>query len=182
MTEADDKKRTMFANQAMILTELFSVKFKDTILHGTLPRVPRIQPSDVETTDGGKQARNPITLLPVSGDRSASLVCGWVDVGASKAEIRNYTLVYQAFRKRLGMAPDFKKEEYEAFVEEMQTFFTSQQIDSVILEAGPEEIDGTEEIRLRAAQEDDGPSPLIALLLGAAAVAAVLAGAYFFLK
>jgi hypothetical protein len=182
MTDADDKKRTMFANQAMILTELFAVKFKDTILHGTLPRVPRIQPSDVETTDGGKQARNPITLIPVSGDKSASLVCGWVDVGASRAEIRSYTQVYQAFRKRMGMAPDFKKEEYDAFVGTMQEFFTSQKIETEVLEAGPEEEAANEEITLRATQDVSGPSPLVALLIGAGAVAAVLAGAYFFLK
>jgi hypothetical protein len=177
-----EKKRTMFASKAMILTELFSVKFNDTILHGTLPRVPRILPSDVETTDGGKQARNPITLVPVSGDKSASLVCGWVDVGASKSEMRSYTLVYQAFRKRMGMAPDFKQPEYEAFVDAVRAFFDTQQIETTVLEGSGDQAANTDEVRLRGANAEDGPSPLLALLVGAGAVGVVLAAAYYFLR
>ena len=56
-------------------------------LDGTPPRTVYMEAPNVETTGGGKQARQSVLLVAADGRKEPPLVVGFIDVGASNARL-----------------------------------------------------------------------------------------------
>ena len=116
--------RTMFASKALQMHALFGARFKKEHIGSKLPRRVKVQEIDVETTGGGKQARMSVTLI-AEGQPSANLVCGWIDVGASKVRMRSHATLVKMYEHKLGKPLEISKEEYQKFLNDAQAFVTS---------------------------------------------------------
>ena len=120
--------RTAFANKAFVLSEMFNAKFRNTHFSGAVARVVKVFPPETESTGGGKLARESIALVPESEKASgSSIVCCWLDVGQSCAELRSFSVLADRHRERFGdLSFDLNKEEYESFVEEAKEFLANE--------------------------------------------------------
>lgn len=116
--------RTMFASKALEMNALFGARFKKEQIGSKLPRRVKVQEIDVETTGGGKQARMSVTLV-AEGQPAANLVCGWIDVGASKVRMRSHATLAKMFENKTGNALELSKDEYQKFLNDAQTFVNS---------------------------------------------------------
>jgi len=116
--------RTEFASAALHITSIFAIRFKDTQVGEKAPRRVLVQEMDVETTGGGKQARVGVTLVPVSekGAGGRPLVCGWIDAGAKRVQMRSYATVSAIFRTQNKRFFDLPEAEYQKFIEEARGF------------------------------------------------------------
>lgn len=116
--------RTMFASKALQMNALFGARFKKEQVGSKLPRRVKVQEIDVETTGGGKQARMSVTLI-AEGQPSANLVCGWIDVGASKVRIRSHATLVKMYEQKAGKSLEITKEEYQKFLDDAKSFVNS---------------------------------------------------------
>lgn len=123
----EKEARTAFAHKALELSALFMIKFGQRAFAGTPTRALHVQPPE-ESTGGGKQAREPIALVPAGGAPGGSLVVGWMDVGENIAELRSWRVLAAMHQQRFGQALDLPQAEYDAFVEEARRFFTEEAI------------------------------------------------------
>jgi hypothetical protein len=112
----DKKAMTAFAQQALATSELVSAKFANTTFTGPVPRAVKVVAPNVESTQGGKQARESINLVPTDNDPSRTITCGFLDVGLRSAEIRSYAALNMLHRQRHSQALDLHQSEYEKFV------------------------------------------------------------------
>ena len=116
--------RTMFASKALQMNALFGARFKKEQVGSKLPRRVKVQEIDVETTGGGKQARMSVTLV-AEGQPSANLVCGWIDVGASKVRMRSHATLVKMYDSKVGKSLEISKEEYKKFLDDAKSFVNS---------------------------------------------------------
>ncbi len=114
----NNPKMTMFANQAMIVATAVAGKFASKEFGVEVKRKLRIDEPEGMSTDGGRKARQPLTLVPISGQAPA-LVAGWLDVALSEAELRPYGVIANKYQARYGMPPDITKEDYTRFLSEL---------------------------------------------------------------
>lgn len=121
------QKRTQFASKALVIAELFAAKFASTQFSATVPLTVRMQEMDVETTDGGKQARTAI-MLQQQGHASGGAVLGWVDFGQDLVELRTFAVIDQVNKNRTGQGIGVPRTEYDQFLADARAFFTAQQL------------------------------------------------------
>ena len=117
---------TSFAQQALAVSDLIQMKFKATRFGGTVPRVVKVQAPIVESTGGGKQARESIVLAPENGDINGAIVCGFVDVGLRAAEIRTHAALANVYQQRFKTPIDLSQADYDKFMTEAQQFLGSE--------------------------------------------------------
>jgi hypothetical protein len=117
---------TSFAQQALVVSDLIQMKFKSTRLGGSVPRVVKVQAPIVESTGGGKQARESIVLTPENGDNNGAIVCGFVDVGLRAAELRTHAALANTYQQRFKTPLDLSQSDYDRFMEEAQQFLGSE--------------------------------------------------------
>lgn len=160
--------RTAFASKALELSEMFMVKFGRRSFAGAVPRVVKVEAPD-ESTGGGKQAREPISLVPAGGAPGGTLVIGWMDVAENRAGMRAYHVLAEMHRQRFGKNLDLPRAEYDSFLDEARRFFTEEGIPLQLLEdvpAPPPARPGTGEASLAATSSSTGVSlALVALLV-----------------
>jgi hypothetical protein len=130
---ADDPNRTVHAQQAFELTEVFHYKFGHLFFGQARPRKLKILEPELSTA-GGKRARQSLVLIPDDGD-SGNLVIGWLDAPARTAELRSFNVVRQQFQARFNSEIDIKREEYDALIDDLRGFLKIQKIDHKIVEA-----------------------------------------------
>lgn len=109
---------TVMAHQAVNVAELLNRGLhKKTICKD--PRHIEVTEPSGPSTQGGKRARQSITLVPISGEGGV-IMCGWLDVAQREAELRDYDEVSAQFKQRFGQRFDATREEYEKLMGELR--------------------------------------------------------------
>jgi hypothetical protein len=175
---------TAFAQAALAISDVLSMKFANTRFGGSIPRVVKVQAPQVQSTGGGKQARESIVLLPESGDTTQALTAGFIDVGLRAVELRTYAAVAGPHLQRFGRALDLPKAEYDAFIGELKAFFGPQGYVIKVIDVADQEAKASRVQQAEAAASKSGGVPATAIIAVAAAVVVVLGAvaAFFALR
>jgi hypothetical protein len=112
----EKKAMTAFAQAALAASDLIMQKFHETKFQGKVVRIVNVEAPNVESTGGGKQARESIVLRPENGDQSQSVTCGFLDIGLRSCELRSYGTVNMQHKQRYNSATDLIQAEYDAFL------------------------------------------------------------------
>src|SRR4051812_18260133 len=115
----EKKAMTAFAQAALAASDLIMQKFAATKFSGTATRSVYVEAPNVESTGGGKQARESIVLRTENGDPAASITCGFLDIGLRSCELRTYAALQVIHRQRHQTAFDLHQSEYDKFVAEL---------------------------------------------------------------
>ncbi len=130
---ADDPNRTVHAQQAFALTEVFQYKFSHVVFGQKRPRRLKVLEPDVSTA-GGKRARQSMVLVPDEGD-GGTLVIGWLDTPARTAELRSFNVVRQQYQARFNTEIDLERDAYDALLDDLRSFLKIQKIDLRIVDS-----------------------------------------------
>jgi hypothetical protein len=130
---ADDPHRTVHAQHAFELTEVFQYKFAHIIFGQARPRRLKLLEPE-QSTAGGKRARQSLVLVADDGD-GGNLVIGWLDATAKSSELRSYNLLRQQFQARFNQDIDLKREEYESLLDDLRSFLKIQKIELKTVDA-----------------------------------------------
>jgi hypothetical protein len=125
-------QRTVHAQEAFKFNDVFGFKFQVLTFGAAVARRVKLSPPEM-STDGGRKARQPITLVP-DEEGGRSIVCGWVDVPRKIAELKSYNVASEQFQARYGAAIDMTREEWEKVVAEINGFFRIQQIETTVVD------------------------------------------------
>ena len=152
-----DPSRTVHAQQAMEITDLFSYKFGALRFGQSTPRRLKLQEPDGPSTAGGRQARQSLVLIP-DGEAPQTTVLGWVDSVQRRGEIKSLAALGQHYRQRFDDALDLEVAEFDRMVAELRGFLKIQKIDLVMAEAPPAPLPRP---RAPAPQPDRGPVGMV---------------------
>jgi hypothetical protein len=110
-----DPKRTQVAQSLVDFGKYFDTIFARTRVGGAIPLRPVLVVPEDMSTDGGKRARQSVTLQPeVPGP--AALTVGWIDIPGRQAMMRTYNAVASMQRQRFPGRPfDVDRGSYELF-------------------------------------------------------------------
>jgi hypothetical protein len=122
----EKKAMTAFAQAALAASDLITTKFANTKFTGPTTRVVRVDAPQVESTGGGKKARESIVLRPETGDPSAAITAGFLDVGVRACELRSYAALNAAHRARFQNALDLHQSEYDKFLGELTSLLEAE--------------------------------------------------------
>lgn len=128
--------RTAFASKALELSDMFMIKFSRRAFGGAVPRAVHVAAPE-ESTGGGKQAREAISLIPAGGAPGGTLVIGWMNVAENRAELRTYDVLAEMHRLRFGNALDLTQTDYEGFLDEARRFFSEEGIQLELASEAP---------------------------------------------
>lgn len=120
MTNEQKKAMTAFAQAALAASDLINTKFAATKFSGNTTRIVKVEAPKVESTGGGKQARESIVLRPETGDPAGAVTAGFLDVGLRSCELRSYAALNAAHRQRFGTALDLHQSDYDKFLGELK--------------------------------------------------------------
>lgn len=176
--------RTFFAGQAITMSDLFYARFNNLRFGGTSLRYAHVQEIDVESTAGGKAARMAIVLLPegADGTHPDKIVCGWLDVGQKKADVRNYAVMSQVFQEKFHKAMDCPEEEYEKFLTALKEFVADTGMTLNIISAPPKSAGSALASKQAPAKSGGGGGAIIWVVVGLVVVASVGAALFFVLS
>ncbi len=132
MTE--DPHRTLHAQQAFELSDVFAFKFGAVRFGTRRPRRLEMSRPDGPSTSGGRQARQNLVLAPTEADGTSPIVVGWVDSGARRAELRSFRTLGKQFQARHGRGIDLEADAYGQLEEELSGFFGMQGIDLAVVD------------------------------------------------
>lgn len=118
--------RTAVASEGLRVGAMLMMQFKDVRIGSAIQKALRVMDPE-QSTQGGKQARQPIALVATGGE-AVSLVFGWMDVAARQSAFKDYDAVAQTFSQRSGMQVDFSRVEYEQVVGGVVAYLQSQGI------------------------------------------------------
>ncbi len=135
MMVQQEPSRTVHAQQAFELGDLFSYKFNALRFGKKRPRRLVLNSPDGPSTAGGIHARQSMAL--VDDETSESMVMGWIDVGKKKAELRSYEAVAAQYQQRFSQKIDLEAAEYQRCYEELTGFLKIQKIEPEKVEAAP---------------------------------------------
>ncbi len=114
--------RTQFAMKALDMSEMFQVTFGDFRLSGTTPYAPELTVPEGQSTAGGAQATQSITLTP-DDPAAGTLVAGTVNGAANTAELRGYPYLEATFKMRYGKKRmGIPAGSYQKFLEQAKQF------------------------------------------------------------
>ena len=131
----DDPERTEFAQQAYDFADLFAYRFNRQPYGRNRVRRLRLTEPDGPSTAGGRQARQPMLLVPDRGD--GNLVLGWIDTTQRLAEIRTYDALKEQFKARFSMPIDLERTAYDQLRQDIDSFLRIQKIDVRVTAALP---------------------------------------------
>lgn len=116
----ENKAMTAFAQAALAASDLVKTKFASTRFSGAVTRTVNVEAPQVESTGGGKQARESIVLKAENGDSGQAIAAGFIDVGLRAAEVRSYTAIAMLYQQRHKTGLDLPEGEYNKFLAELQ--------------------------------------------------------------
>lgn len=177
----EKKAMTTFAQQALAISDLVGMKFRSTRFAGAVPRSVQVKPPMMESTGGGKQARESIVLAAENGDTAQNIVAGFVDVKLRAVEMRTYGALAAMHRARFKMSLDLSQPDYDRFLGEAKEFFESEGfIFKTTDEAPTAPARGSTEAAMQRPASGGGMGLYIGL--GVVALGAAAAAAWFMLK
>lgn len=156
---------TAFAQATVAARDLIETKFASTCFTGAIARRVRVDAPVVESTGGGKQARESIVLKADGGDPAHNIACGFLDIGLRGCEMRSYAALNMLHRQRFNSALDLFQSEYDKFVGELKVMLEAEGFAFKMVEA--------EELRAKAgpgAEKSSGSGAMFALGLVAALI------------
>jgi hypothetical protein len=130
---SEQPNRTLHAQQAFELADLFAYKFGPSAFNG---RRLRLMEPDGPSTAGGKLARQSMVLV-ADDPEGTNVVIGWVDAPAKQGELRTFAVLAQQFQARHGRALDLDRQRYEALTKDIETFLKIQKIELKRIESAP---------------------------------------------
>lgn len=170
-------KRTMMAQQALEVSDLLNMRFASMLVGQAPHKRLLVNAPDGPSTDGGKRARQSITIAPADNSGGAALMCGWLDVAQKKAELRTYRVMSEQSEQRYHRPFDVTSAEYDGLLREAQSLLKLQGYDVHVFD----ELAGAQAARVSAVSpqpvaEEGGAKPVVIVLavLGLVLVAAVL--------
>ena len=112
------------------MSDLLNLRFAKERFGTTRPRYLRVREPDGPSTAGGRRARQAITLIDAQEDPRSTIVCGFVDSAAKKAELRGFAVVGRAYEQRFGAPADITRGEYNRMMSMLQDFMAGQGIET----------------------------------------------------
>lgn len=182
MSENKQTRHTVFAAAAISRSEMFAMVVGKQKVAGTHTSfTPEMAAPEGESTGGGKQALQHLSLVPEDG--SGTLTVGHVNTAAKRAELRTCSHVTAIHAERFkGAALPISRTDYDAFLDRVQKFLQPQgfqvvQIEMAFRSSAPAPI----------AQMPDDDQPAIpgrsrSLLVIATVAVVVVAAALFLLR
>ena len=116
----EKKAMTAFAQAALAASDLIMQKFHETKLSGKVARGVYVEAPNVESTGGGKQARESIVLRPDNADPKETITCGFLDIGLRSCELRSYATLNLQHRQRFQSPIDLGQADYDKFLGELR--------------------------------------------------------------
>jgi hypothetical protein len=166
-------KHTMFASQAIGLAELFKFTIGRTKLEGPVNYVPELSAPEGESTAGGKQALQHVSLVAEGG--GARLVIGSANTVDKHAELRTYAHVVQIFKQRFKSASfDVDQSKYDKLLDQVRAFFAERGFQVSISDPPPPPAARPATATATAAAPASGRSPL-PLIVGVALMVVIVA-------
>jgi hypothetical protein len=129
--------RTVHAQQAFELTDVFGYKFNPLTFGSVVKRRLRLMEPDGPSTAGGRQARQSLVLAPDDEEAAGAVVVGFIDVVQKTAEIRSYEAVSKQFAARYKKKFDLDRETFDLLVAELGGFLKIQKIDHKVVQSAP---------------------------------------------
>jgi hypothetical protein len=176
--------RTVFAQQAIDLAEVFNLVVGAAQLAGPVQFRVELSAPEGQSTGGGTQSLQHVKLIPADG--GATLVAGWMNQVERRAELRTlayldaqHGLRFQNAQLRAPPAPSQRldRQRYEALLQRIEAFLRDQGIDARVADAS--EVNAAVPARRPAA---GGASAIVWLLLAFVLAATVAALAVAKLK
>ncbi|MDY0001267.1 MAG: hypothetical protein RBU30_08240 [Polyangia bacterium] len=109
------KLRTKFALRALELSKVWQAAFAETTLGGSSPRRAILSVPEGQSTAGGAQAHQSISLVPEDPAKGI-LVAGSVDGAGFTAELRGFAYLNETHRLRFGRPMDLPASTYQEFL------------------------------------------------------------------
>lgn len=162
---ANGPQRTVLAQEAFKFNDIFAMKFAPLSFGTGTKRKLKISEPEM-STDGGRKARQPITLMPEE-EGGRAIVVGWVDVPRKLAELRSFNVAKEQYEARYQSSIDIPREEWERATSEITGFFRIQQIETTVVSAAAR--DKAKALEKPAAKSD--PSMTLALIMLALGIA-----------
>lgn len=163
-----DVPRTAVAMRGLSLANRFNDELREKRVAGYEPRL--LEPSG-ESTGGGKQANQPVTLTP-PGPGQPVLTVGWVNCATSEAKLRTLSCMQQLLVKRFGRRKVvLDAAAYQQFFDAAKAYLEANGIE-VSVEAQPPEVASG---AFPAVSPASAPSPLPWIVSGLALIAVGLA-------
>jgi hypothetical protein len=131
-----DPSRTVHAQQAMELSDLFSYKFAALRFGRGAPRRLKLQEPDGPSTAGGRHARQSLVLVS-DDDPHQSVVMGWVDTTMRRSEVKSLKALEQVHQHRFGKGLELDASEWERLLGELRGFLRIHRIDVWEVDAPP---------------------------------------------
>lgn len=131
----EKKAMTAFAQATVAACDLIEARFANTRFTGAVARVVKVEAPFVESTGGGRQARESIVLKAANDDAAHNVTAGFVDVGLRSCELRSYDALNLLFRQRFGRALDLYQSEYDRFAAELRELLEKEGFAFKVVEA-----------------------------------------------
>lgn len=117
-------KRTVFAQQGFDFSSLFTIQFARLKVAGGCTRTPQLNAPQGDSTGGGKQSIQHITLNPEHAG-FPPLTVGWVNVAGKSAQLRTYVCL-QKMHTSAKRQFDLEPTSYQQFFDNAKSFLAQQ--------------------------------------------------------
>lgn len=164
---------TAFAQAALATSDLINTKFTATRFSGKTQRQVVVEAPKVESTGGGKQARESIVLRPTDGSTADSITCGFLDVGLRSCELRSYATLAMQHKQRFNAVLDLPQPEYDKFLGELAALL--EQEGFVLKVVQPEEQQAKAIAAGNVEAKSSGGSNMAMVAIGAVAALVIVA-------
>lgn len=172
---SDDAKRTMFAQRALGLAEMFQSTFGGTPIGKEVKYRAEMSAPDGPSTGGGKQSLQALKLVPV--ETGSTLVIGHANQVEGSAELRTYEYMVRWQQQRFKGQGELLLDRalYDELLQKLKTFLSANGM-RVTVQASPKP---SGEVRPASA---GAASNLPMILIGVAVGAVILLGLILFLR
>jgi len=109
---------TVLAREGVNVAQLLNTALSKRTLGKVTPRRLEVAAPIGQSTQGGKKARQSVTLIPVAGE-GPSVMCGWIDAAQKVAELREYQDVAVQYKSRFGSRFEVSAEEYATLMKDL---------------------------------------------------------------
>ncbi|HUB07912.1 MAG TPA: hypothetical protein VMB50_12955 [Myxococcales bacterium] len=124
MSQPSSPPRTVFAQQALDLAQLFAMAFAEPIASGKVLYKVEMSTPEGPSTGGGVQGVQHLTLVPQGG--GAAIVIGLANRAQKTAEVRTHALLQQMQERRSpGTSFALDPAVYAQLLERLKSFFSN---------------------------------------------------------
>ena len=150
---------TMMAQEAMDIGDHLMLMFmKRTVGEDPKMRLDVAKP-DGPSTEGGKKARQTISLVPVEGSGGKQMV-GWLDVAQKRVEVRSHRVIIKQYNERYGTDMNVPQPEYDELVEALSGFLKGRGFNVVVKDDMPARRPAAQPVKVNRPGGAAAPAPV----------------------